>query len=272
MFSKPDPVSINEYQEEVKNYNAPPILNQVILFYEKLWLFKQSDPNQVIKEDLASTLGNQIVNIADTYVLSRSELKELMQRKILNSVDLERPAFLTRLAQDYKIDELPLKSLDEAVAGELVFSTLIRRRDPHEYNHSYIEEDIPVFYDHGVSFATDGGMLLASDFFSHKGQGFAGSWRVEMIKDKADIKKLWRKLGPEDRHFIYDKDKFISAVNIITEKVKERLDSTEEIISNKGMIGAEVERITEVMKAVKLSYLADIELMLKIVLANSGAS
>ncbi len=217
MFYKTDTNFIQKYGTQLVNYNGANYSGLVIKHLGKNWIFKSNDNTNVLTyEILVSLLGTNLVNVTEIKPLSIQELEILNNGQILGNIDLNRTSsFLTRIAQDYSLDELPLKDLDSAVAGELVFSTLIRRRDTHEYNRAYVSY-IPVFFDHGVSFEDQD----AATFFSRIGKGFAGSWRVKIIEKPQLIETLFRKENWGDNHYILNKEHFISEVERMVKALK----------------------------------------------------
>jgi len=86
------------------------------------------------------------------------------------------PKALVRFTKSHRVDDLPIRDLDEAVAAELAFSLWIRRRDTHAYNRAYVD-GIPMFFDHGAAFNVsqelDGFLRDGPDY------GFVPAWRVE---------------------------------------------------------------------------------------------
>ncbi len=269
MFASPDPLFIEKYKDEIKNFNTNSLIGRTVKYQDKHWFFKQINPNELIREQLAYLIGIGIVNISEVKILTAQEIADLVDRKICRDIDpVNNCALLTRIAQDYSIEELPLKNLDSATAGELVFSTLIRRRDAHEYNRSYTSAGVPIFYDNVVAFAIDADTLLADHFFDLVGNGYAGSWRVIKVANSEEIKNLWRKPILNDRHFIYDVDVFKQTVLSLAEKLNVKLNTFETVVNNSGLNGPEVDRIKQVIKTTRASFKEDIELMLEKVFRN----
>ncbi|MBI5356835.1 hypothetical protein HZB78_04465 [Candidatus Collierbacteria bacterium] len=221
MFYKADTNFMQKYGAQLVNHNGANYSGLVIKHLDKNWIFKSNDNINVLTyEILTFFLGTNLVNVTEIKPLSTQELEILNNGQILGNIDLSRTSsFLTRIAQDYSLDELPLKDLDSAVAGELVFSTLIRRRDTHEYNRAYVSY-VPVFFDHGVSFEDQD----ATTFFSRKGKGFAGSWRVKVIERPQLIDTIFRKESWGDNHYILNKEHFISEVKRIAKVLKDNFN------------------------------------------------
>jgi hypothetical protein len=86
---------------------------------------------------------------------------------------------IVRPIQEYGLDELTLKDLDEAVASELVLSLCIRRRDTHAGNKGYVD-GVPVFFDHHIAFDEYGDVVqTAEQFFAENGDGgYASKWAL----------------------------------------------------------------------------------------------
>jgi len=93
-------------------------------------------------------------------------------------------AVMVRLGQQYRLEDLPIRHLDEAVAAELVFSLWIRRRDTHAFNRVYVE-GVPVFFDHHIAFGAEEASVGVEGFFRDGagGPGWVPSWRVEQIRN-----------------------------------------------------------------------------------------
>ncbi len=96
-----------------------------------------------------------------------------------------RDRVLVRVAQDYAEGDLLVKDHDEAMAGELVFSTWIRRRDAHPLNRAYVA-GIPIFFDHHIAYGNCGETInLPIETFFRYGvdAGHAGRWRLGKLPD-----------------------------------------------------------------------------------------
>lgn len=183
-YSSPEVEFIRNYSGDFKNFNGADYEAKIIKYNDKHWIVKQSgDTNVWHTESLIFQLGGGIVNVAEIKLLTQEETIEISQ---VIPLDTSAIYHITRVAQEYTTEELPLKDLDSATAGELVFSTWLRRRDTHEFNRAYNSDGIPVFFDHnfGVNFANNED---ANIFFSKQGKGFAGNWIVEKINSKEDI-------------------------------------------------------------------------------------
>lgn len=229
MFFKADENFVNKYKEELKNHNGSH-LKDIIKYGGKHWAVF-TDPDRYLREKAVSIIGEGIVNIPEIKLLSEQE--SLTIKQLLNLPT--DPKYIIKLAQDYQLSELPLKDLDSAVAGELIFCTLIRKRDAHEYNRSYINEEIPVFYDSHVSFGWDPDRKEIDKFFSYTGLGEAGAWKLVEINSKEEIKKYWRVAGPNSIHCIYDSENFKSKLTTIGKQIIQRISEKNEELASINM-------------------------------------
>jgi hypothetical protein len=147
------------------------------------WVVKELTPEQRRRELLVHALGRGIVNVADVRRLGRRQAARLARHGVLSSRDAS--GVLVRVAPDHDSERLPLRSLDEAVAGELVLSLWVRRRDADIWNRSHLEGGIPVFFDLNASLEFDPQLADVRTFFARNTYGFAGSWRIRERGGKA---------------------------------------------------------------------------------------
>lgn len=226
MFSKAGTDFLQKYGFQFINFNNANYTNKVFKYSGKHWILKVTlDNNLRTKEIMTSLVGSDVVNVAEVKILTQEDLKKI-EVPLSEAEQNSSTPFMVRVAQDYSIEELPLKSLEAAVAGELVFSVWTRRRDTHEFNRGYTNY-IPVFFDHGVSFEGEKNIDV---FFSRTGKGFAGSWRVKVINSPEEIDKIFRKDNWGDNHYICNEKNFLLDVQRMVEIIKSRSDSIERMI------------------------------------------
>jgi hypothetical protein len=128
----------------------------LVEIHDERWMLKPEGGREV----LATLLGGTRLNIAEARPWGRTG-------------DGARAA--VRLAENYRLGDLLISDLDEAVASEMVFSAWTRRRDSHAFNRAYVR-GVPIFFDNGVAFdptqSLEDFMQTGPDF------GYVPSWRV----------------------------------------------------------------------------------------------
>ena len=88
--------------------------------------------------DYQPQLDNEGLISPETKLPDESEINEL--DALLPELSVRQgDTWLIRLAQDCSIKDLPIKDLTRAIAGELVFSLWIRRRDAHFSNRALVD-------------------------------------------------------------------------------------------------------------------------------------
>jgi hypothetical protein len=87
---------------------------------------------------------------------------------------------LVRLCQSYDPRTLPVRDLSTAIAGELVFSTWITRRDAHNHNRVFVR-GVPMFFDFGVAFEVVPGEDRNSFFRGGPDPGWVQNWKLVRI-------------------------------------------------------------------------------------------
>lgn len=144
------------------------------------WVVKPRNvaTNEEKRDYLEYLLGNKFANIAEVKLLNPDEHNEIKSLSGRGDESTPSNTYLVRLAGSYILEELPCKTLEEAVAAELVYSTWIRRRDTHVDNRVYVD-GIPIFFDHHIAFDAEG-VQNAETFFTTGGSyGHADRWRVK---------------------------------------------------------------------------------------------
>lgn len=147
------------------------------------WVVKETTAAAQRRELLVHALARGIVNVADIRPMGRRRARSLHRRGLLTSPTAS--GVLVRAAADHDPRRLPLRSLDEAVAGELALSLWVRRRDADIWNRSHLEGGLPVFFDLNASLDFDPTLEDLTRFFADNTYGFAGSWRIRERAGKA---------------------------------------------------------------------------------------
>src|SRR5258708_4165732 len=113
-FLLPDQNFIAQYKEELRNHNGI-YLDNIFRYKGKHWVFS-NDEGRWQRDNAVYLIGNGLVNIPEVKLLSETELQDF------HTLGLSRDAlYMSRIAQDYELNELPLKNLDAATAGQLIF-------------------------------------------------------------------------------------------------------------------------------------------------------
>lgn len=173
---------------EEKARIAKGLLNEgryrIITDEEKIWVIKHNKYLDSLKRDLLGfLLGKGIFNIAEVRLLNNQRLEEIKQFVHPRETFDITNTFLVRLAHSYSPEELPCKTIEEAVAAELVYSVWIRRRDAHIDNRTYVK-GIPIFFDFHIAFLGESALIDINVFFSQtQDYGRAGLWRVKVWND-----------------------------------------------------------------------------------------
>jgi len=142
---------------------------------KKLWVVKHKpgSKDEEKRDLLAYLLGHQFANVAEVKLLDSSEHSQIKNLSNKGENSLVTNTFIIRLGGSYSTHELPCKTLEQAVANELIYSLWIRRRDTHANNRAYTDKGIPVFFDHQTAFLGEPKSDI-NTFFSRSGEGHAG--------------------------------------------------------------------------------------------------
>lgn len=181
VFEHPEQKIIDRIKGELRDYwDIVDYSSKVISFNGKTWLIKSKleDPELKNRELLAFLLGGSWSNIPEVRLLSSEEFQALSQEALgLDEKASEQNTYLVRLVQDYGIGELPVQSLDSAIASEIAFSSWVLRRDAHAANRAFVR-GIPMFFDFHIAFGFE-----VEDFFREGPDGgYVGNWRLWQIK------------------------------------------------------------------------------------------
>src|SRR3989344_208553 len=194
---------------------------------QKAWIIKHSGNEDFAKRDqLGFLLGKVFCNISEVKTLSEQELENIKQFSSPGEYFNSSNTILVRLAHSYSIEELPNKTLEEAVATELVYSVWVRRRDAHTENRVYVK-GIPIFFDFHVAFLGEPNLSDINVFFSQtEDYGRAGLWRVKTWGDF--LKQFTGSIHPNaigPFHFVNDTESFYQHVKLTKTKLKEKVSS-----------------------------------------------
>lgn len=206
---------------EERNSFAPELINSVHIIVtdeEKVWVVKQKNhPPEALKRDmLGFILGSKVANVAEVKALSEEEFNQIKAITNKDASATSSNTFLVRLGGSYVLDELRHKTLEAAVAAELVYSTWTRRRDAHVDNRCYIE-GVPIFFDHETSFLWEADKAHATVFFRiSPDYGHPSFWRVKEAPEKMTTQQI-RLLDRSVKgayHFVNNLDTFNKSIVI----------------------------------------------------------
>jgi len=235
-------------QEERTRY-APEVRGNVVFNGNKYWIVKNvgiSTGEERI-EFLAFNLGYKIVNIAEVKLLNDEEMKQI--RGLIDEDFSDKVSYLIRLGGSYTLNDLPIKELEEAVAMELVFSLWIMRRDTHARNREYVEDRIPIFFDHGTSFLREPTSQDIEKFFQRSGEGHAGSWRV-VERSGGSITTAQAREKNVDFHYVNNLSKFEQVLDYLKKEFRNKVPSDwQQILLSSNLTHySPVEEIVEALK------------------------
>jgi hypothetical protein len=166
-------------RSDLRYFNGTPIEDALVTWNGHLWYGKTCH-GEPWREVFAWRLGEGWLNIAEVAYPDRVQDAYWKDGRPFTSND-DPGLVLVRIAQDYKAEELTIPDLDRAIAGELVFSMWIRRRDAHPWNRGYVS-GLPIFFDHHIAFGAEAANLQISSFFrTGDDGGYAGRWRVRAL-------------------------------------------------------------------------------------------
>lgn len=261
--------------EEITRF-APELLGHtdktLVTFQNKYWFVKKLRPPEHKKPDyLGWLIGNEIANITEVYLLSPEEINQLVSLPTLTpiaSTITNENTYLVRLANSYSYEELPIKTNDEAIANELVYSVWIRRRDAHGHNRVYLQ-DIPIFFDHQTSFLGERDIADINNFFHEppSDPGRAGAWR--MVLRDLEIKTNDGRNDPvfHAAQFVHNQETFMTNIANAVEKIQRiNVDSLSEKIKSAGFTDEETQERLEFLKNNQRTLPQDIEIMKSILL------
>ncbi len=234
------------------------------------WVVKTAPEDRQCRELLAHAIGDGIVNVADTRMATRDDLRPLVALGAVSPLARPGTVLLRRFAPDHDADLLPLRTLDEAVAGELAFSVLLRRRDAHAWNRSYTADGIPVFYDLEACLDFEPDLVDLDAFFARNGLGYAGAWRLapgarpDTLEGRA-IDRDWTLP-------VVDPDGVRDAVDRIAHALRARLDGDlPRLLRRSGYRGAAARDLRRMLTGLAVEMPSALERMWEVVTTRSPA-
>jgi hypothetical protein len=191
---------------------------------------KPGSPEEKLRDRLAYLLGRGWVNVAEVRLVDQALFCSISEAGPLREGATADSTCVVRLACDHDLAELPLRALDEAVAGELVFSLWIRRRDTHPFNRAYVQ-GVPVFFDHQTAFLGEAPLQDIEVFFEtaqKSDAGYGGLWRIQEIpsntkpstrETREDQTRRSAHGDHKSIHMIYNKGTFFEHLRLKAERI-----------------------------------------------------
>lgn len=238
-FLKPEEDELIKLGEELKTY-----LDKIIKTEDGIFWYIKTGHNEDHKkrEKLAYILGRNWVNVAEVKDIDEEELNQLVSLGYPVQNHKFSDIYLTKLGQGYSFSELIQKDINEAVAGELIFSLWIRRRDAHVKNRIYLN-GIPIFFDHHIAFLAEGEDLRSEDgFYAKEPQ----NWKVKVSGNVPTtiIAREELKDNAQYYHFINNLEKYKETIQKITEILKSDKRDYKSIAQEVGFNQEEAEKIS----------------------------
>ena len=248
---------------------APELVGQghvIVTDGEKYWVrkHKSGSVDQEKRDYLGYFLGKGFANVAEVKLLNQEELNQIVNLSPTRGPATTGNTFLVRLGGSYSLSELPCKTLEEAVATELVYSLWIRRRDTHASNRVYAE-GIPVFFDFETAFLGQKELSDINSFFSGFGkEGHANRWRVKETKEIITTIKSRQTII--DHHYVSNIDVFKHQVQLAVVKLREITSTNWEDTSEKaGFADSERDEMAAFLKRNLETLNDDIKTMQQII-------
>lgn len=262
-------------QDERGKY-APELVGKghVIVFDgERFWVIKHLPHDTKVgeREMLGYMLGCNFANVAEVRRLSHEEHESVKILAQKGEDSSSNNTCLVRLGGSYTTEELPCKTLEEAVARELVYSIWIRRRDTHVDNRVYVD-GIPIFFDHHISFFAEPKYAHSTAFFKvASDHGHPFYWRVKEITGKMNTIKARGVQSSYEKayHYVNDIDKFKIELKLAEKLLKDSDFSTvQQIIKDCGFGGNDKALIEDFLTNNLKTLSSDIMLMNKTIYSN----
>ena len=216
---------------------------RVISDGKRVWVIKHRPRINCGKRNLLGyLLGHDFCNVCEVKLLNKESLEELKQFAYPHESFNTSNTFLVRLAQTYSLGELPCKTVEEAIATELVYSIWIRRRDTTLDNRVYLK-GVPIFFDFHIAFLGEEDLADINVFFSQtQDHGRAGLWRIIAWNDfPAQFTGEINPIQVGTTHFINSEASFYQQVDKSKTILKRELANKIETIVNKVSFSSEVE-------------------------------
>lgn len=249
---------------------APELVGQrhvLVKRKEKIWVVKNKpiSSNEEKRDLLAYLLGSPFANVAEVYLPTNDEIQQINTLRESEVQSLQNhTSYLIRLGGSYRVDEICCKTLEKAVASELVFSVWIRRRDVHANNRVYLI-GIPIFFDHGTAFLGQKELADIKSFFGVPApEGHGGAWRIKVTQ--AELSTIWSRQHPIDYHYVNNIDDFKGQIDQAKGKIKDvSIDRLKDLISVAGFQKEETEQIWQFLKINQRNIDDDVEMMKTII-------
>lgn len=192
---------------EIEGYFGRPLCQNLVVFDGGYWYAKIRPARYKKRDVLGYELGKNVANVAIIRTLNLWE--QIKVKKALGKLRNRRSCWISRVVQKHSGYEVLAKDLDSSVARELVYSTLIRRRDTHSFNRVYLDApNIPVFYDYETAFLGEPVSADIRKFFTNAKMydGSANSWAVIEAKKTSlstkNVRNYERLMRPFSVHFV----------------------------------------------------------------------
>lgn len=207
---------------------------------QKIWVVKHKPgtANEEKRDLLGYLLGKNFANIAEVKLLDPEEHQQICVLSHKGEDSTPCNTFLVRLGGSYSLNELPCKTVEKAVARELVYSTWIRRRDTHADNRTYIS-GIPIFFDHQTAFLAESKYAHTTAFLRfNPDYGHPAFWRVKQIDGTMTTEKARGVEKQEDKahHYVNNLDLFKDELDLAEKTLVETIPQQDlkPLIKNAG--------------------------------------
>lgn len=237
----------------------------VVTFRGQPWAVKSAEPDALQRELFVHSLARGLVNVAELRALRAGQVGHLRSLGVAAPGSVPANTLITRLAQSYSVDDLPQRSLNEAAAGELVFSLWVRRRDADVWNRSYTGAQLPVFYDLAASLDFDHRLRSIDRFFANDKYGYAGSWRVR-VRPPEQLDTVRLREARDHGVFVDDIDGFVDAVRAMRDRIASTRFEIRRLLLKAGYSPVHVDELEDFLRGTTSSLEADTEKLLEVVL------
>lgn len=228
----------------------------VVEIGRRRWVVKETTTEAQRREVLVHSLARGVVNVARVRRIGRRRSRRLHRQGMLTSP--RASGVFVLVAPDHDVRRLPLRSLDEATAGELALSLWVRRRDADIWNRSHLDGGIPVFFDLNASLDFEPHVEDVAEFFARNTYGFAGSWR---IRPRAGVELHTMALRDADDHANYVDDLAACrrALTRIATRLLRRRTGLRWRIARAGYRGATARAIEGFLRHTGATLIADLD-------------
>ena len=260
--------------DEIKGYFGRDLCQNLVVFDGEYWYVKIRPARYKKRDVLGYELGKNIANVAIIRTLNLWE--QIKVKKALGKLGYKRSCWISKIVQKYSGGEVLAKDLDSSVARELVYSTLIRRRDTHSFNRVYLDAlNIPVFYDYGTAFLGEPLLADIRKFFSSAKMydGSANSWVVieaeNISLSTKHVRNYERLVRPFSVHFVDNIATFEDQVFDTVECFKNSKWGIKHAARKAGLTFSEEKEIRRFLNKNLDSLESDCGLMLEVIYQNS---